>query len=259
MADEHARLNGDPRWVRGQAFPYEDDLDDAIVAGMLGELADAGVVVAYEADGDPYLFLPKLARHQRLEPGKVASKIPAPPEQQEQPHANESAPRADSSEPDAGPSALLYGAGSMEHVAGSRGAARRPDRAEPEPRQPRPPDASGLHEIPDDFKPTDAMRRWANSTYPGLDLDEETAQFCRYWRSEGRRKKSWADAWQKWIADSHKRMAQSARASPQQKNPDEQLAAALRRIESREERTGDPHGNGIARPLHQVSLPPAAN
>lgn len=264
MADEHGRLNGDPRWVRGQAFPYEEDLDDALLAGMLGELQDAEVVVAYEADGDPYLYLPKLAKHQRLEPGKVASKIPAPPvhnfsttsalqvpdsdgdategtadgerlvtgnrntrpDQQEQLRANESAPRADSSEPDDDSSALLYVAGSMEHGAWSRGAARGPDRAGPDPRPTRPPDASGLHELPGDFKPTDAMRRWANSTYPGLDLDFETKQFCHHFRSEGKRKKSWVDAWQKWIGDSHKRMTQAtARASPARASTTDQRVA----------------------------------
>lgn len=51
----------------------------------------------------------------------------------------------------------------------------------------------------------DTMRRWVASTYPGLDPDFETEQFIRYWRSEGRRKRNWHDAWQKWIADSHQR------------------------------------------------------
>jgi Helix-turn-helix domain len=72
---------------------------------------------------------------------------------------------------------------------------------------------SGLHELPDDFKVTDAMRRWAHKTHPGLDIDFETEQFCRYWRGEGRRKKSWVDAWQKWIGDAWKRMQKPASAN----------------------------------------------
>jgi hypothetical protein len=83
-----------------------------------------------------------------------------------------------------------------------------------------------MSEIPDDFKPTDAMRRWANTTYPGVDIDFETDQFCRYWRSEGRRKKSWADAWQKWIGDAHKRLSSQARASPQR--PPEESTGTVR-------------------------------
>jgi hypothetical protein len=258
LADEHGRLNGDPQWIKGQVFPYDDDINPSVVACLLSELEEPGLaaVVAYTAGGDPYLLLPKLARHQRLEPEKVKSRIPAPPEA---PCAHESAPRADEPESRADSSALLYGAGSMEHVAGSRGVARGPDRADPGPPPPRRPDASGLHELPGDFAPTDGMRRWANATYPGLDLHEETAQFCRYWRSEGRRKKSWPDAWQKWIADSHKRMAQSSRASPRQQETDEIFDAAMQRARAREESGNDPHGNGDALPLRQGALPAAGN
>jgi len=63
----------------------------------------------------------------------------------------------------------------------------------------------GLHLIPSDFHLNDTMRRYVAATYPGLDPDFETDQFVRYWRSEGRRKRNWHDAWQKWLADSAKR------------------------------------------------------
>jgi len=63
----------------------------------------------------------------------------------------------------------------------------------------------GSHEIPDDFYLNDTMRRWVVALYPNLDPDFETEQFIRYWRAEGRRKRNWHDAWQKWIADSAKR------------------------------------------------------
>lgn len=292
LADEHGRVNGDPQWIKGQVFPYEDDLDAIAVEKLLAELEaeDIGAVVAYEADGDPYLYLPKLAKHQRLEPEKVASRLPAPPAEpcpagdREQrgappyaprdgetargarerylrdgwkPHgADSSEPRADSPERDAETPALLYGAGSRTHVAGSRGAARSSAGAPPRSH------GDGLTEIPDDFAPTDAMRRWANQTYPGLDLDHETAQFTRYWRSEGKRKKSWADAWQKWIADSHKRMSQ-ARSSPpagrRQQTPDDDYAAAMQRIQARKENSDEAGADRDDRAAGQVGLPPAAD
>lgn len=62
----------------------------------------------------------------------------------------------------------------------------------------------GLHMIPDDFHLNDTMRRWVVALYPNLDPDFETEQFIRYWRAEGRRKRNWHDAWQKWVADSAK-------------------------------------------------------
>lgn len=257
LADEHARLNGDPQWIKGQVFSYDDDLDPAAVTKLLEELEApaVGAVMAYEVDGDPYLFLPKLARHQRLEPEKVRSRLPEPPgpvfvppepeptpppadTRESEPHANESASRADSSEPGADSSerradkpALLYVAGSMEHVAGGRGSRE----AHAVPNAPAP----GFSEVPEDFQPTDAMRRWAHTTHPGLDLDFETTQFVRHFRAEGRRKKSWVDAWQKWIADSHKRASRGARASPgqpdrRQQATDGQFDRAMRRAQARE-------------------------
>jgi hypothetical protein len=60
----------------------------------------------------------------------------------------------------------------------------------------------------DQFAVTDSMRRWANATYPGLDLDHSTAQFLSHYRSTGARRKSWPDAWQKWIRDDAKKASQ---------------------------------------------------
>lgn len=140
LADEHARLNGDPQWIKCQVFPYEDDLDANAVAKMLEELAatEVGAVAPYEVDGDPYLFLPKLAKHQRLEPHKVESRLPAapahilaaqpayepdesePPADESPSDPDQSARRADQSARRANRPALSYVAGSREHVAGSR-------------------------------------------------------------------------------------------------------------------------------------------
>lgn len=79
QADEHGRALGDPVVVKGQVFPYDDDLSVEVIGRMLGRLDESGVVQGYEVDGDPYLFLPKLAVHQRLEPHKSRSKHPEPP------------------------------------------------------------------------------------------------------------------------------------------------------------------------------------
>jgi hypothetical protein len=72
----------------------------------------------------------------------------------------------------------------------------------------------GLHSIPDDFAITDIERRWAHATYPAVDVNHETDQFIRYWRGEGRRKRNWHDAWQKWIGDADKRASERANRPP---------------------------------------------
>lgn len=59
------------------------------------------------------------------------------------------------------------------------------------------------------------MRRWALATFgEGLDLDFETQQFASHFRSTGARRRSWPDAWQKWIRDSAKHAAERARRPP---------------------------------------------
>ena len=78
----------------------------------------------------------------------------------------------------------------------------------------RPDGRPSLHEIPEDFAITDVERRWCRATYPYLDPDFETEQFIRYWRSEGRRKRNWHDAWQKWVADSAKRARDRQQSNP---------------------------------------------
>ena len=53
------------------------------------------------------------------------------------------------------------------------------------------------------------MRRWAKRDgYSDLiDIDHATAQFVSHYRSTGARRKSWPDAWQKWIRDDAKKAA----------------------------------------------------
>ncbi|MBB2914904.1 hypothetical protein FHS43_006216 [Streptosporangium becharense] len=133
QADEHGRVLGDPRWIKGACLPYDDDIDEKAIERLLGELAASGRVRPYVVDDDPYLFLPKLANHQRLEAAKVPSRLPAPPPaiagpedpppggaHLSEPDAGESAPRADESARDSDESALSYVAGSRGHVAGGR-------------------------------------------------------------------------------------------------------------------------------------------
>lgn len=68
----------------------------------------------------------------------------------------------------------------------------------------------------DGFQLTDAMRRWALQTYgPAINVDHSTAQFVSHYRSTGTRRKSWPDAWQKWIRDDAKKAADRAIRSQQ--------------------------------------------
>jgi hypothetical protein len=125
LADEHGRLRGNPSFIKGQLFPYDDDLGVKEIEVLLEDLAELGKLHRYQVVGFPYLFLPKLAKHQRLEPEKVPSKLPgqaAADRSDESAHeANEaergaasSARGAASSELGEEDHALLYGTGTRE-------------------------------------------------------------------------------------------------------------------------------------------------
>ncbi|MGQ4513633.1 hypothetical protein [Streptomyces sp. DW26H14] len=86
------------------------------------------------------------------------------------------------------------------------GGPRDESRPEPVARAGRP---DGPTALPDDFHLNDTMRRWAVATFGNaLDPEFETQQFISYWRAEGRKKRNWHDAWQKWCRDSAKRLAE---------------------------------------------------
>jgi len=128
QADEHGRLQGDPRFIKGTCLPYDDDVSLDDIDRLVDEIVAARRAQRYEHEGDPYLYLPKLAAHQRLEPAKVPSRLPEPPPMPDPDHdphagARQSAPRADESAPTDDESSLLYVAGSREHGAGGRCAA----------------------------------------------------------------------------------------------------------------------------------------
>ncbi len=182
QADEHARTLGDPRVVQGQVFPYEDDLTVDDVDRMLEALAKAGVVVRYTVDEDPYLFLPKLHLHQRLEPDKAKSRHPAPDDPAAVLVASETGddlPGKSAQNPRE--NGLLYVTGSMEHV--GRGA----DRAQ---------------RLPDDFAPTAELRQWASENTPDVNVNDQTTRFVDYWRGVGGqrgRKLDWPGTWRNWL------------------------------------------------------------
>jgi hypothetical protein len=127
LADEHSRLRGDPRYIKGQLFPYDDDITPDGIEKMLGNLGALGKVHAYRVGAGRFLFLPNLGKHQRLETDKVPSRLPAPDQAERTPDdranesesgANKSARDPDESERGADKDALKHVAGGMEHVAG---------------------------------------------------------------------------------------------------------------------------------------------
>lgn len=120
LADEHARLRGDAVFIKGQLFSYDPDLTPEVIDGLIDMLEETGRAVRYRIRSSVYIHLPKLAKHQRLEPHKVPSRLPEPPtEQSEQLNGTPSEKIPDESAPIANVLSLRQAACSKKHVAGS--------------------------------------------------------------------------------------------------------------------------------------------
>lgn len=204
QSDEHGRLNGDVVWLKGRVFPYEDDIAAGDLHALLAELESAGRIVQYRVDGDPFIYLPKLAKHQRLEGEKVPSRLPSPDDAdsnatQSAPRANESAQETDQSENDATKSTLsmLHVAGGMEQVSGAA-----PSADAPKPRR--------ATRLPEDWAPTEVDIDWQRKkNISDAVARREFERFVNYWRAKGSNatKLDWSLTWHNWLLDAADRAA----------------------------------------------------
>ena len=73
MADREGRLEDRPKRIKVEIFPY-DDFD---VDALLCELAEAGMIVRYQVDGERYIWIPNFLKHQNPHKREKDSDIPA--------------------------------------------------------------------------------------------------------------------------------------------------------------------------------------
>lgn len=77
-ADRAGRMEDRPKRIRAEVFPYETvDVDE-----LLEELACAGFITRYDADGTAYLEVLNFAQHQSPHVKEAESTIPAPDKHQ---------------------------------------------------------------------------------------------------------------------------------------------------------------------------------
>lgn len=210
LADEHGRARGDARYVKGQIFPYDDDLTAAAVDCLLDELAKARKVQRYRTDGGSYLFLPNLGKHQRLEPDKTPSKLPEPPD------ANQSENFPDKSAPSAEELSLSY-CSSLSFSSSSPGeipgeppatsAAQAPPKKTP----------ARAERVPPNYRPPQSLLDWAAKEVPQVDPLAHVGAFIDYWTGRGDKgaaKKDWDATYRNWLRTEQEKAIRFGRASP---------------------------------------------
>jgi len=77
-ADDYGRGSADPELLKGLVFPRRRELTEQALGEAMQELSSRGLIVLYEAEGEPYFLFPNWSEHQRIQTKR--SKFPEPPQ-----------------------------------------------------------------------------------------------------------------------------------------------------------------------------------
>ena len=75
--DDYGCGSADPELLKGLVFPRRKGVTEAQIRDALTALANTGMVILYESDGEPYFYFPNWSEHQRVQSKK--RKFPEPP------------------------------------------------------------------------------------------------------------------------------------------------------------------------------------
>lgn len=84
-ADDEGRGIDNPKLIKAELWPLDDDVTAEIVDGWQAELERAGRIQRYEADGKRVFWIVKFTDHQKPQ-HPATSKLPNPPEDYRKPH-----------------------------------------------------------------------------------------------------------------------------------------------------------------------------
>lgn len=73
-ADDNGNCRGEPAYLKGALFPY----DDTDIVDALAELQNADRIIPYKADGELYFNIPNFSKHQPKSTGKKTRMFPSP-------------------------------------------------------------------------------------------------------------------------------------------------------------------------------------
>ena len=77
LADDEGKLNGNPSYLRGQIFPYDEKITVAEIKGFLKEMTSQNLITYYEVEGTEYIKHPNWEVYQKLRKDRMReSEIP---------------------------------------------------------------------------------------------------------------------------------------------------------------------------------------
>lgn len=57
--------------------------------------------------------------------------------------------------------------------------------------------------LPENFEVSPAMRAWAKTKVPDVDIDAQTERFVDYWRGHGKKMADWPATWRNWMRNAN--------------------------------------------------------
>jgi hypothetical protein len=79
LSDDDGRLNGDPRYLKGQVFSYDESITSDMVKGWRDALAEHDQIELYKHDNNEYISHPNWKEYQSIRSDMyVPSRIPKP-------------------------------------------------------------------------------------------------------------------------------------------------------------------------------------
>jgi len=79
VSDDYGAVKGHPLWLKAQLFPYDDKIGPKQVSQALDELQKLHRVLAYNANGEQYYYIPNFLKHQSIDRPSKTVKNPEPP------------------------------------------------------------------------------------------------------------------------------------------------------------------------------------
>lgn len=178
--DDEGRCLATPKLLKAALYPLHDDVDVAAIERDLDELAQAALIVRYEASGKQYLAVRSWKEHQKPQ-HPSPSKLPAPPERLM------SSPEDGVKPPDA------IGSPTEDEVLVVEGEV---SSTAPEDVMSAPDVVRSLAEL----TVTDEMREWARGLrFADDQIDTETRRFIDWHRSHDTSSADWRATWRLWF------------------------------------------------------------
>jgi hypothetical protein len=79
FSDDYGIVKGNPEWLQGRIFPFDQDLTKIKFQKLLKGLADHNFIIPFDSNGENFYFIKNFLKHQKINRPSL-TRNPAPPD-----------------------------------------------------------------------------------------------------------------------------------------------------------------------------------